>query len=144
MRSFAYTTLAHVARVICSARRGASMRLVYMMPLLALTSCTTPASHPEIAVNKPPETVQSCVTQGLIARGWRVRSNNPGKVIFSKREGLRVETGPYGSVATLTFAPGKVITDVKMVSNIDTGEEEPFVDGRPDTTDLGSAVVLCR
>jgi len=48
------TTLAHDARVICSARWGASMRLVYMMPLLALTSCTTPASHPEIAVNKPP------------------------------------------------------------------------------------------
>ena len=71
VRPFAYTTLAHVARVICSARRGPSIRIVYMMPLLALTSCTTPASHPEIAVNKPPETVQSCVTQGLIARGWR-------------------------------------------------------------------------
>ena len=116
-----------------------------MMSLLALTSCATPTSHPEININKPSETVQACVTQGLIARGWRVRSNNPGQVIFSKRAGPTPGVGAlYGTVATFSFAPGKVITDVKMITNIDTGEEEPFVDGRPDTTDLGSAVVLCR
>ncbi|MGB6426958.1 MAG: hypothetical protein WBF11_02455 [Methyloceanibacter sp.] len=124
--------------------KGAAMRPIYMVPLL-LVGCTTPAAKPEIAVSKPPETVQTCVTQGLVARGWRVRSNNPGQVIFSKRAGptLGIDA-PYGSVATLLFVPGKVITDVEMVTNIDSGGEEPFVDGRPDKTDVESAVVLCR
>jgi len=125
------------------------MRLIYMAPLLALTSCATPAAntggHPEIAVNKPPENVQSCVTQGLIARGWRVRSSNPGQVIFSKRAGPTPgKDALYGTVATLSFVPGKVITDVAMVTKIDTGSEQPFLDSRPDMTDVGSAVMLCR
>jgi len=50
----------------------------------------------------------------------------------------------YGTVATLSFVPGKVVTDVRMVTAIDTGSEQPFVDGRPDMTDVGSAVMLCR
>jgi hypothetical protein len=120
------------------------MRLVYMVPLL-LVGCATPATHPEMVITKPPETVQACVTQELIARGWRVRSNDPGKATFSKRPGpaLGIDE-PYGSVATLSFVSGKVISDVKMVTDIDTGREQPFLDGRPDKTDVESAVVLCR
>jgi hypothetical protein len=120
------------------------MRLVYLVPLLLL-GCTTPAAKPEFVVSKAPEAVQACVTQGLVARGWRVRSNSPGEVVLSKRMGVAVGTdAPYGSVATLSFAPGKVTTSVEMVSNIDTGEEKPFLESRPDTADVGSAVVLCR
>ena len=65
----------------------------------------------------------------------------PGQVIFSKRAGptLGIDA-PYGSVATLLFVPGKVITDVEMVTNIDSGGEEPFVDDRPDKTDVESGV----
>ena len=120
-----------------------------MVPLM-LAGCATPAAntmsgHPEIAVNKPPETAQTCVTQGLIARGWRVRSNTPGQVIFSKRAGPTLGTDAlYGTVATLSFVPGKVITDVGMVTNIDTGSEQPFIDSRPDMTDVKSTVMLCR
>ena len=120
------------------------MRPVYLVPLL-LVGCATPAAKPEFVVSKAPEAVQTCVTQGLVARGWRVRSNSPGQVIFSKRMGLAVGTdAPFGPVATLSFAPGKVTTSVEMVSNIDTAEEEPFLDSWPDNADVSSAVVLCR
>jgi len=106
------------------------MRLVYVIPLM-LVGCATPATHPEMVINKPPETVQACVTQGLIARGWTVRSDKPGEVIFSKRAGVTPETNaPYGSIARLTFAPGKVTTDVKNVTDIDTAGEEPFLNSR--------------
>lgn len=126
------------------------MRLAYLVPLLGLTSCATPTAnstsgHPEIIINKAPETVQACVTQGLIARGWRVRSDNPGKVVFSKQAGPTPGTdAPYGTVATLSFVPGKVITNAKMVTDFDTGEEEPMLDSRPDMTGMESAVMLCR
>jgi hypothetical protein len=124
------------------------MRLVPLaVPLLALTGCATPAANtmPEMVINKPPETAQTCVTQGLTARGWRVRSDNPGKVILSKQAGPTPGTNAlYGTVATLSFIPGKVITDVKMVTDIDTGSEQPFFDSRPDMTDVESAVTLCR
>jgi hypothetical protein len=119
-------------------------KLAYMVPLM-LIGCATPATVPEMAINKPPETVQSCVTQGMIARGWRVRSDNPGKVIFSKLVGPTPGGNTsYGSVATLSFHPGKVITDVKMVTDIDTAIEQPFANYQPDTTDVDSAVALCR
>jgi hypothetical protein len=105
-----------------------------------LVGCATPATHPEMVINKPPETVQACVTQGLIARGWTVRSTNPGQVTFSRRSGSGTD---YGSVATVSFLPGKVTTDVRMVTDIDTRREQS-IDTRPDKTDVESAVVLCR
>jgi hypothetical protein len=127
-------------------QRPSPEKFLLELPLM-LAGCATPVAsgHPELAVNKPPETVQGCVTQGLIARGWRVRSNNQGQVIFSKRAGPTLGTDAlYGTVATLSFVPGKVITDVKMVTDIDTGSEQPFLDSRPDMTDVESAVMLRR
>ena len=74
---------------------------------------------------------RACVVQGMLAAGWNVRTDSQYQAIFSKRAGPTLGIAArYGDVATVSFvaAPSggtKLISDVRMVMSIDTGEELP-------------------
>jgi len=100
---------------------------------------------------RPAAAARACVVQAMLAAGWNVRTDTQYQTIFSKRADPTLGIAArYGDIATVSFVttPGgtKLISDVKMVMNLDTGRElptnrEPF---RDVTAQVDTALAGCR
>ncbi len=112
----------------------------------------TPSGKVEQIAVRPAADARACVVQAMLAAGWNVRTDTQYQAIFSKRADPTLGIAArYGNVATVSFVPApdagtKLISDVKMVMNIDTGKElptnrEPFSDV---AAQVNTALANCR